>query len=53
MRSMGGLTGGVTGGLEKSNSLIIMYLSENTGGLGKNIIFHVLQKNANTILCIV
>ena len=43
MRSMGGLTGGVTGGLEKSNSLIIMYLSENTGGLGNLRVFLVVK----------
>ena len=34
---MGGLRGGVTGGLEKSNSLIIMYLAKNRGGLAKKI----------------
>ena len=43
-RSMGGLTGGLTGGLEKLNSLITKYLAKNRGGLGKNIIIHVLQK---------
>ena len=34
---MGGLRGGVTGGLEKSNPLIIMYLAKNRGGLAKKI----------------
>ena len=34
---MGGLRGGVTGGLENSNSLIIMYLAKNRGGLAKKI----------------
>ncbi len=43
-RSMGGLTGGLRGGLEKLNSLITKYLAKNRGGLGKNIIIHVLQK---------
>ena len=32
---MGGLRGGVTGGLEKTNSLIIVYLAKNRGGLAK------------------
>ena len=44
MRSMGGLTGGVTGGLEKTNSLIIMYLSKNRGGLGKTTYFMFYRK---------
>ena len=35
---MGGVTGGVTGGLEKTNSLIIMYLAKNRGGLAKRLI---------------
>ena len=49
-RSMGGLTGGLRGGLrgglEKLNSLITKYLAKNRGGLGKNIIIHVLQKKS-------
>ena len=34
---MGGLTGGLAWGLEIINSLIIAYLAENRGGLGKKI----------------
>ena len=37
VRSMGGLTGGLRWGLKKLNSLIIMYLAINRGGLGKKI----------------
>ena len=33
---MGGLTGGVRGGLEKHNSLIIKCLVKIRGGLGEN-----------------
>ena len=34
---MGGLTGGLRGGLEKSNILIIRRLAKNTGGLGERL----------------
>ena len=43
MRSMGGLRGGVTGGLENSNTLIIMCLAKNRGGLAKRLIIHNSQ----------
>ena len=35
MRSMGGLTGGLRGGLENTNSLVLMGLSYFRGGLDK------------------
>ena len=35
--------GGVTGGLENSNTLIIMCLAKNTGGLAKRLIIHNSQ----------
>ena len=40
--------GGLTGGLEKSNSLIVICLAKNTGGLGKNDEIHVLLKIENS-----
>ena len=40
---MGGLRGGVRGGLEKSNTLIIMCLAKNRGGLAKRLIIHNSQ----------
>ena len=37
---MGGLTGGLTGGVEKFKSLIIKELAKNKGGLGENNKIH-------------
>ena len=37
---MGGLTGGLTGGVEKFNSLITIELAKNRGGLGENNKIH-------------
>ena len=47
---MGGVTGGVTGGLEKYNYLIISGLAKNTGGLRRNKKIHVLQKKCKHYL---
>ena len=41
MRSYGRSMGGLTGGVEKSNSLIVICLAKNTGGLGENDRIHV------------
>ena len=42
--------GGVTGGLEKHNHLIISGLAKNTGGLRRNKNIHVLQKKCKHYL---
>ena len=38
------------GGLEKLNSLIVICLAKNTGGLGENDEIHVLLKILNSLL---